>query len=384
MAKNNGIPCRLVLEDGTIVRGRSFGKTALSSSCGEVVFNTAMCGYQEALTDPSYAGQILIMTAPMIGNYGVCGADLESKQAQVAGFVVREASRTDSNYRSEGELADWLANNNVLAMDGVDTRALVRHIRQFGALRGVMSTDPACTDEDLLSKAKTSNVMTGQDLASQASAETPSNWTENLGEWNIHKTSKSSGQLRVVALDCGAKSSIYKNLVSAGCEVVSMPNDASPAEIRAQNPDGLFVSNGPGDPEAVNTTIETLKVMAKELPTFGICLGHQMLAIALGATTWKLKFGHRGANQPVRAVETNKVEITSQNHGFCVDEASLKAVGCVVTHRHLNDDTVAGFRHEKLPIMGVQFHPEASPGPHDSAHLFRQFAQMMRTSQKPV
>jgi carbamoyl-phosphate synthase small subunit len=382
MEKNTGLPCRLVLEDGTIVRGRSFGKTGSACSSGEVVFNTAMCGYQEALTDPSYAGQILIMTAPMIGNYGVCVDDLESKRVQVAGFVVREASRTCSNYRSESGLAEWLSKNKVIAMDGVDTRALVRHIRQFGALRGVISPDISCSDADLLSIAKNSNMMTGQDLASPASIESPSDWNENLGEWDIHNNIDSSDSLRVVALDCGAKSSIYKNLVSAGCEVIVMPNNATPDEIRAQNPDGLFVSNGPGDPEAVALTIETLKVIAKELPTFGICLGHQMLAIALGATTWKLKFGHRGANQPVRAVEANKVEITSQNHGFCVDETSLKEVDCTVTHWHLNDGTVAGFRHNKLPIMGIQFHPEASPGPHDSAHLFRQFVEMMHTSQK--
>ena len=384
MDKNNAISCRLVLEDGTIVRGRSVGDAELGSSSGEVVFNTAMCGYQEALTDPSYAGQILIMTAPMIGNYGVCENDLESKSAQVAGFIVREASRVDSNYRSESGLADWLAMNEVIAMDSVDTRALVRHIRQFGALRGVISTDQSCTDADLLLRAKESKVMSGQDLASHASIETASEWTDNLGEWDIHQTIESTDRLRVVALDCGAKSSIYKNLVSSGCEVIPMPNDATPDEIRAQRPDGLFISNGPGDPDAVASTIQTLKVMVKELPTFGICLGHQMLAIALGATTWKLKFGHRGVNQPVRVIETDRVEITSQNHGFCVDEASLKAVGCVVTHRHLNDGTVAGFRHEKLPIMGVQFHPEASPGPHDSSHLFRQFVEMMHTAQKSV
>ncbi len=384
MNESKGTSCRLVLEDGTIVRGRSFGKTAMASSTGEVVFNTAMCGYQEALTDPSYAGQILIMTAPMIGNYGVCKDDLESNRAQVAGFVVREASRTDSNYRSESGLGEWLSDNDVIAIDGVDTRALVLHIRQCGAIRGVISTDGSLSDDALLLLAKGSNVMTGQDLASSASSESTSDWATNLGEWDTHHNTESSTRIRVVALDCGAKSSIYKNLVSAGCDVISMPNTASPDEIRAKKPDGLFVSNGPGDPEAVKTTIETLKVMAKELPTFGICLGHQMLAIALGATTWKLKFGHRGANQPVRAVETNKVEITSQNHGFCVDEASLEEVGCVVTHRHLNDDTVAGFRHEKLPVMGVQFHPEASPGPHDSAHLFRLFVEMMRTSQKLV
>lgn len=382
MHESSSNPCRLVFEDGTIVRGRSFGKQGDSFNTGEVVFNTAMCGYQEALTDPSYAGQILIMTAPMIGNYGVCEDDLESPVPQIAGFVVREASKIESNYRSEQGLGDWLANAGVISMEGVDTRALVRHIRQCGALRGVISTDSSCSDADLVNMAKESKVMSGQDLATPASTKTNTIWSQNLGVWDIHYCENQQDPLRVVVLDCGAKSSIYRHLVSAGCTIISMPNTATPDEIRAQNPDGLFVSNGPGDPAAVKQTIATLKEMASELPTFGICLGHQMLALALGAKTWKLKFGHRGANQPVRVVETNQVEITSQNHGFCVDEDSLKEVGCVVTHRHLNDDTVAGFRHGELPIMAVQFHPEASPGPHDSAHLFSQFVEMMRRSSK--
>ncbi len=378
MQSSVGVSCRLVLEDGTIVSGRAIAQTGEKTTTGEVVFNTAMCGYQEALTDPSYAGQILIMTAPMIGNYGVCDADTESSKPQVSGFVIKEASRVDSNYRSEKELGEWLASHNVLAMDGVDTRALVRHIREFGALRGSISTDQTKTDAELLAEAKAAKPMAGQDLATTVTATTSSNWTKNLGEWDVHSVNESATPMRVVALDCGAKHSIYKHLVSSGCSIISVPNSATPDEIRAHQPDGLFVSNGTGDPAAVKRTVATLKELAFEYPTFGICLGHQMLALALGATTWKLKFGHRGANQPVRATESGQVEITSQNHGFCVDEASLEHAGCVVTHRHLNDETVAGFRHKKYPIMGVQFHPEASPGPHDSAHLFEQFVEMMQ------
>jgi carbamoyl-phosphate synthase small subunit len=371
--------CRVALEDGTIVHGRSFGDKNAKTVTGEVVFNTAMCGYQEALTDPSYAGQILVMTAPEIGNYGVNQDDVESKKPQVAGFVVRENSRTVSNYRSENKLGDWLASYGVLGLDSVDTRALVRRIRSQGALRGVISTNASLSDEELVSLAKECNTMTGQDLATGVSCQSESLWVDNLGEWDTHHETKPN-KWKVVAIDCGAKDSIYKHLTSVGCEVVSLPNTASSDEIRAHNPDGLFVSNGPGDPAAVDSTIALLKEIAGEIPTFGICLGHQMLALALGAKTWKLKFGHRGANHPVRDMETGKVEITSQNHGFCVDEESLESVGCTVTHRHLNDDTVAGFRHLTLPIMGVQFHPEASPGPHDSAYLFRRFVALIERS----
>ena len=378
------MPCRLALEDGTIVLGRSFATTDSCTTAGEVVFNTAMCGYQEALTDPSYAGQILIMTAPMVGNYGVCEEDLESAGPQVAGFIVREASRIDSNYRSGSTLGHWLGQNGIIAMEGIDTRALVKHIRQRGALRGVISTDNTRSATDLVDAAKKSKPMSGQDLASTASVDEVTQWSQDLGEWGLHKRANHKGTLKVAAIDCGAKHSIYRHLVSSGCTVVSMPNTASPAEIRAQKPNGLFISNGPGDPAAVETTVAMLREMAFELPTFGICLGHQMLALALGASTWKLKFGHRGANQPVRSIDNSQVEITSQNHGFCVDEESLERAGCVVTHRHLNDQTVAGFKHSELPIMAVQFHPEASPGPHDASHIFGQFVAMMVEAKKRV
>jgi len=374
--------CRLALEDGTIFTGFSFGADSETPMSGEVIFNTAMCGYQEALTDPSYAGQILIMTAPEIGNYGVNEEDVESSRPQVAGFVVKEVSRIVSNYRADNNLSDWLAAASIPAMSGIDTRALVRRIRTEGALRGVMTTDSSLSNKELVALSKKCPQMTGQDLASPATCKKPSNWSEDLGQWNTHDPEPTK-KWKVVSLDCGAKRNIYRHLTSVGCEVISVPNTASAEEIFSYEPDGVFISNGPGDPSAVEATVETLRAIAGKIPTFGICLGHQMLALALGAKTWKLKFGHRGTNQPVRDLETGEVEITSQNHGFCVDEQSLLDAGCVVTHRHLNDDTVAGFRHEKHPIMGVQFHPESSPGPHDSAYLFSRFVGMMEAASKP-
>jgi carbamoyl-phosphate synthase small subunit len=370
--------CRLALEDGTVVFGESFGSPCSTPICGEVVFNTAMTGYQEALTDPSYSDQILLMTATQIGNYGVNSEDMESQKVQVSGFVVKELSKTVSNYRSDSSLTHWLATEGVPAITGIDTRALVRIIRESGALRGAMTTDSSISDQNLVEVAKQSPIMAGKDLASSSSCQGKTSWSECLGKWGASNDKIASPQWKVVAIDCGAKSNIYRHLVSAGCEVFSVPNTTSAAEIKTYNPDGVFISNGPGDPAAVESTVSMLKELVGMFPMFGICLGHQMLALSLGATTWKLKFGHRGANQPVREVETGKVEITSQNHGFCVDEQSLLDSGCIVTHRHLNDDTVAGFKHAELPIMGVQYHPEASPGPHDSSYLFEQFVNMMK------
>ena len=370
----------MALEDGTIVEGRSFGAQTMKPVTGEVVFNTAMCGYQEAMTDPSYLGQILIMTAPEIGNYGVNQEDVESHSPKINGLVVKELSRKVSNYRSDNDLSNWLTNSNVPAMDGVDTRALVRRIRACGALRGVMTTDTSLSNEDLVSIALSSPLMVGQDLATAASCDEVSPWSMGLEEWNTYPEQRGSKRWKVVSLDCGAKHNIYRHLESVGCDVISLPNKATPDEIRSHNPDGLFISNGPGDPDAVTTTVETLKEISGEIPTFGICLGHQMLSLALGAKTWKLPFGHHGANHPVRDLDTGEIEITSQNHGFCVDEESLIEAGCIITHRHLNDGTVAGFRHASRPIMGVQFHPEASPGPHDSSYLFLRFVQLMKSA----
>jgi carbamoyl-phosphate synthase small subunit len=376
--------CRLALEDGTVFSGRTFGFcTDGAASGGEVVFNTAMCGYQEALTDPSYSGQILTMTPTEVGNYGIADEDVESAAVAVKGFVVREAIDEPSNHRARAGLGEWLAKAGVIGLCGIDTRALVRILRTKGALRGVLFVGDAKSDADLVAMARGLPSMAGQNLAGCASPTSGSTWNEGLGEWTLRGQPRAGRTFRVVALDCGAKRNIYRNLAERGCDVEVVPHDLSAAEIRARRPDGLFVSNGPGDPAAVERTIATLREIAGEVPTFGICLGHQLLALALGAKTWKLKFGHRGANQPVRNLLTGRVEITSQNHGFCVDEESLRAAGGEPTHVHLNDGTLAGFRHTTKPVFSVQYHPEASPGPHDSAYLFDCFVSMME-SRRPV
>ena len=376
--------CRLALEDGTVFQGRAFGLcTDGATAGGEVVFNTAMCGYQEAITDPSYTGQILTMTAPEMGNYGVATEDGESRSAAVAGFVVREAIAEPSNHRAVAGLSEWLAKSGVVGIEGIDTRALVRILRIKGALRGILFVGTAKTDDELVAMAKALPSMAGQNLAGCVSPASGSTWREGLGEWTLRGQPRAGRTFKVVALDCGAKHNIYRNLAERGCDIEVVPHDLSAAEIRARKPDGLFISNGPGDPAAVERTIATLREIAGEVPTFGICLGHQLLALALGAKTWKLKFGHRGANQPVRNLLTGRVEITSQNHGFCVDEESLRAVGGEPTHVHLNDGTLAGFRHTAKPIFSVQYHPEASPGPHDSAYLFDCFVTMMQT-RRPI
>jgi carbamoyl-phosphate synthase small subunit len=376
---------RLALENGTVFHGRAFGACSEGAhATGEVVFNTAMTGYQEALTDPSYSGQILTMTATEIGNYGVAAEDVESAAIGASAFVVRRLTREPSNHRATQGLHDWLAAAGVVGLEGVDTRALVRMLRTEGALRGVVLAGAGPTDAELVARARALPSMAGQNLAGCVSPTASSRWSEGLGEWTLRGQARAGERrFRVVALDCGAKRNIYRNLAERGCDVEVVPHDLTAAEIRARRPDGLFISNGPGDPAAVERTVATLREIAGEVPTFGICLGHQLLALALGATTWKLKFGHRGANQPVRNLLTDRVEITSQNHGFCVDEASLRAAGGEPTHIHLNDGTLAGFRHTAKPIFSVQYHPEASPGPHDSAYLFDCFITMM-TTRRPI
>ncbi|MEM0913322.1 MAG: glutamine-hydrolyzing carbamoyl-phosphate synthase small subunit [Planctomycetota bacterium] len=381
---------RLALEDGSVFVGRAFGAIGGDTgkeADGEVVFNTGLSGYQEVLTDPSYAGQIVTMTYPLIGNTGVNSGDLESGRPVVRGFVVRELAELASNYRSERSLSAWLAEHGVLGIAGIDTRALTRRLRTTGSLRGVISTVGARSDAELVESARASLGVVGQNLAAEVSVREPIAWSEDLGTWRPvqGEVARPSGdRLRVAALDCGAKRNIFRHLVDAGCDVTVLPWDATPEQIEAQRPDGLFVSNGPGDPSAVGATIETLGTMHQRVPTFGICLGHQLLSRALGAETFKLKFGHRGSNQPVQNLGTGKVEITSQNHGFAVDIGSLEQRGAEATHINLNDRTLEGFRHRDLPVFAVQYHPEASPGPHDARYLFDCFVEMMRTGLSPT
>jgi len=376
---------RLALEDGAVFVGRAFGDTSPKTIEGEVCFNTSLSGYQEVVTDPSYAGQIVTMTCPLIGNYGVNQSDLESAKAQVNGFVVRELSNVTSNYRATAKLEDWLAEEGVTGIAGIDTRALTRRLREAGALRGVLCTDPSVTDEQLVTRAQTSAGLVGQNLVATVSRNEPVAWHEDLGEWLPLQGPAPAQDKRhkVVALDCGAKLNILRNLTDAGCDVTVLPFDTPPEVIKEYRPDGLFVSNGPGDPSAVQPTIDHLKTLIGEMPVFGICLGHQLLSLAMGADTFKLKFGHRGGNQPVQNLGTQKVEITSQNHGFAVDPDSLARAGGEPTHLNLNDKTLEGFRHAKEPLFAVQYHPEASPGPHDSRYLFDCFVEMIKTGLSP-
>ena len=359
--------CALVLEDGAAFFGLSFGRAADTS--GEVVFNTALSGYQEVLTDPSYAGQIVTMTYPHIGNYGVCAHDMESAKAQVTGFVVREIASLDSSHRSEGSLEGWLDRQGIPGICGIDTRALTRHLRTQGAKRGVISTATGDVDA-LVKRARASRDMNGLDLAKEVTTAAAYDFKEP----GLVVPPK----FRVVAYDFGIKRNILRLLAATGCDVHVVPATTNAAEALALRPDGVFLSNGPGDPDACTYAIEAAKaIMDSGTPLFGICLGHQILGLACGGKTYKLKFGHRGANHPVKDLQTGKVEITSQNHGFALDRSVFENRQYELTHVNLNDDTVEGFRHRELPVISVQYHPEASPGPHDSRHLFAGFVHRM-------
>jgi len=380
----DGKKCKLALADGLVFTGRAFGSTGMSE--GEVVFNTGMSGYQEVLTDPSYAGQIVTMTYPLIGNYGINDEDVEShdRRPQVRGFVVKELSPVASNFRGTKTLDAYLAGAGIMGITGVDTRALTRHIRVTGALNGVLSTE-ILDDAELVRRAAAARQMAGADFVKDVMPAEAYDWPEGYNS-AFAQAHREHGKkiFNVVAVDCGAKMNILRNLVECGCKVHVVPATATADEILAYKPDGLFISNGPGDPAVVTYTIDTLKKLIGKLPIFGICLGHQLLTWALGGRTYKLKFGHRGCNQPVRNQETGKVEITSQNHGFAADEASLAQSGATVTHINLNDNTVEGFTHTGRALFSVQYHPEASPGPHDATYLFDCFRSMMETGNAPT
>jgi carbamoyl-phosphate synthase small subunit len=372
----------LALEDGTFLVGEAFG--AGGTRTGEVVFNTAMTGYQEILTDPSYCGQIVTMTYPQMGNYGVNDEDVESVGPQVAGFVVKELARRHSSFRATSSLEDYLVKNSVVGLQGADTRALTRKLRVKGAMRGVLTTevdDPV----ECVRLAREAPSMSGADLVKRVAPKNAGSWTESLDlRFSPIDNRKSAIEnRRVTAIDCGMKRNILRHLVSAGCDVRIVPPTWRAERVLEHSPDGVFVSNGPGDPAAVGYAVDLLKGLFGRVPVFGICLGHQLLALAMGAETFKLKFGHRGANQPVRNLTTQRVEITSQNHGFAVETKSLERAGGVSTHVNLNDGTLEGFVHRDLPILAVQYHPEAGPGPHDATYLFDCFRQMMEKQRPP-
>ena len=377
----------LALEDGRIFTCRSF--TGPGETWGEVVFNTSMTGYQEVLTDPSYSGQIVTMTYPLVGNYGVNPEDVESDRIQVAGFLLKEYQNFPSNYRSTSPLADYLKDQGVLGLEELDTRALTIHIRKAGAMRAFISTEDL-DQSSCVERARKIPSMVGQDIVKEVTTSFSYYWADGkqvFGEggdiyldsnvWNF-KGEKPS----VVAFDFGIKYNILRCLEQIGFEVVVVPATTGADVVKAMEPDGIFLSNGPGDPEPVTYAIETIRALLGYVPMFGICLGHQLLGLALGGKTFKLKFGHRGANQPVKNLLTGKVEITSQNHGFAVDTDSLQGKNIEITHINLNDNTLEGFRHREYSIFTAQYHPEASPGPHDAKYLFDEFMSMIQESKK--
>ena len=364
----------LLLEDGTCFEGRAFG--AYGQRCGEVVFNTSMSGYQEILTDPSYHEQIITMTYPLIGNYGTNSEDWESRKLFAAGFAVRENCTYPSNWRNGGTLDDYLRRSGVVGIEGLDTRKLVRHIRTQGAMRGIISsteTDP----RKLAEKLREYPGLVGRDIVKDVTVDQPYEWREGVVDVLRPGGTVPASRYKIVAFDFGIKQNILRLLVSHGCQVTVVPAQTTADEVLGRQCDGVFLSNGPGDPAAVTCAIETVKALLGRVPIFGICLGHQILGLALGGRTYKLKFGHRGANHPVQNLATGEIEITSQNHGFCVDLDSLADKDVQLTHMNLNDHTLEGFRCKKLAAFAVQYHPEASPGPHDSRYLFEDFIRLM-------
>ena len=364
----------LLLEDGTVFEGHSFG--AKGQKCGEVVFNTSMTGYQEILTDPSYNEQIITMTYPLIGNYGTNNSDRESRKVFAHGFIVKENCNYPSNWRNTGSLSQYLQANNIIALEGIDTRKLVKHIRTKGAMRGIISST-ALGISSLKKKLESYPGLVGRDIVKDVTVTEPYNWTHGVVDVLGYREQKPPKKYKVVAFDFGIKQNILRMLCSSGCDVHVVPARTSAEEVLAQKPDGVFLSNGPGDPAPVNYAIETVKNLLSKVPVFGICLGHQILALALGGKTYKLKFGHRGANHPVRNIETGQIEITSQNHGFCVDIDSLMDKDVKLTHINLNDNTLEGIACKKSKAFSVQYHPEASPGPHDATYLFKTFIELM-------
>lgn len=375
---------QLVLEDGRVFAGRRFG--AESDGVGEVVFNTSMTGYQEILSDPSYAGQMVVMTYPLIGNYGIAPEDFESRQLFLTGLIVKEASRVPSNWRHKHTLSDYLQAHGIPGIEGLDTRALVRHLRTNGAMRGVIG-NIAESAASLQKQAQAHPSMAGCDLASEVTQNEKFGWIEGRHLLHVNGGAKQASlfdtpRLKVVAVDYGIKWNILRCLIDTGCDVTVVPAATSANDILALKPDGVLLSNGPGDPDPVQYAVKAIRDLIGRVPIFGICLGHQLLAIAAGGKTYKLKFGHRGGNHPVIDLQTRKVEITSHNHGFAVDPDSLNISALDVTHINLNDQTVEGFSLRNAPAFGIQYHPEASPGPHDALYMFDRFAGMMRSWQK--
>ncbi len=378
----------LVLADGSIWEGRFFGHHGETG--GEVVFNTGLTGYQEVLTDPSYQGQIVVMTYPLIGNYGINSQDFESLIPHVSGFVIKELSRITSNWRSSGSLDDFLKERGIVGIQGLDTRALTKRIREVGAQPGIIT--PKISDlEKLRNRAKTVPGLVGRDLVREVTCGSTYPWKDGRWSWQMNTTGGSSAafvckssdqsRFRVAVYDFGLKHNILRNLVSAGCEVTVYPAGTPAEEIMAQDPDGIFLSNGPGDPEGAPYAVENVRKLIGRKPLFGICLGHQLIGLALGYKSFKLKFGHHGSNHPVLNLKTGKVEITSQNHGFAIEIPSSSGGNgggpASVTHINLNDHTLEGLEHKDLPVFSVQYHPEASPGPHDSGYLFQKFVDLM-------